>query len=624
MLLRGNVRVASPPFHLSSDELRLKTTSHGVEVEGRGKLAFCPCLGTPLAVAFDHAVVAPPGDLLLKNPSLEIYRVPVLWLPYFWLRSPARFGLLPPDLAYRGKDGVFIGDGVHVPWGPKGDPSALDLRAGAYAKGGVGLAADLRTSVGVTSLRYDRLDGGDGLGVDARGAVETTTAVEETIAWDADVLRGARGVASTTELEAASRVYDRGRAEAQLHGGGWTVASGVTTTSPRGARVDDLGAAGPYAVVRNGGALDEAGAYDLAIGGGALRAPGEATGASPTIAYGRGEGGALLATRLGPLGAALDARAAGDVADDGQASGVDGAGKVNADLTTPLVRSFYAADEADPWRHRVAPRVGGALLGTRSDHVLASDVAVARGFGGVDGAAWVADGGASSAIGRWGRGDGVEAAASAGAAGTFDRQRPHLVARWRFAATTRWFGAGAEGAHLARTSRGRGAGDAGGAAAAEPGAGPTASFPGAAVVAPDAPPPPGSEDAGTGHVIVARVRLGAVDGISLGANVAGRRGADPVLARLVTDAPLEPSSGFLAASGWTGGARAAVPWTRWLTTRAGADADLDAKKLVAARATVELRDRCECFVVRASGAHRLGREGVDVWLTIDLAPGRVR
>ena len=38
------------------------------------------------------------------------YKVPIFWLPYFWLRSAGRAGLLPPDVAYRGADGFFLGD----------------------------------------------------------------------------------------------------------------------------------------------------------------------------------------------------------------------------------------------------------------------------------------------------------------------------------------------------------------------------------------------------------------------------------------------------------------------------------------------------------------------------------
>ena len=46
----GHVKVDSPPFYLTSDELDVRRTPFGAEVKGKGKVAFCPCLGTPLAV----------------------------------------------------------------------------------------------------------------------------------------------------------------------------------------------------------------------------------------------------------------------------------------------------------------------------------------------------------------------------------------------------------------------------------------------------------------------------------------------------------------------------------------------------------------------------------------------
>ena len=60
--------------------------------------------GTPLTVEFEKAFVAPPGDLIIKSPTLEFYGVPVMHLPWFWLRSDEKLGVLPPDIAYRGKD----------------------------------------------------------------------------------------------------------------------------------------------------------------------------------------------------------------------------------------------------------------------------------------------------------------------------------------------------------------------------------------------------------------------------------------------------------------------------------------------------------------------------------------
>ena len=148
--LSGDVRVDSPPFHLRSQRIKLTRTRWGIEADGKGKLAFCPCLGTPVTIEFDKAIVAPPGELILKNPKLEIYGVPVMYLPWFWMRSDEKVGLLPPDIAWRGQDGVFLGGGLHLPWKDRGSRHALDVRGGAYLEGGFATEARLRSPVGTT------------------------------------------------------------------------------------------------------------------------------------------------------------------------------------------------------------------------------------------------------------------------------------------------------------------------------------------------------------------------------------------------------------------------------------------------------------------------------------------
>ena len=185
--LSGNVRVDSPPFHLRSQHIRLTRTKYGIEADGKGRLAFCPCLGTPLTIEFEKAIVAPPGELILKDPKLEIYGVPVMYLPWFWMRSDEKVGVLPPDIAYRGQDGFYAGGGVHLPWKDRGERQALDLRGGGYLEGGFVADARLRSPIATTKIRFDRLPGArapvllvplgsaaknadDGLFVDARGA----------------------------------------------------------------------------------------------------------------------------------------------------------------------------------------------------------------------------------------------------------------------------------------------------------------------------------------------------------------------------------------------------------------------------------------------------------------------
>ena len=126
-----------------------------------------------------------------------------------------------------------------------------------------------------------------------------------------------------------------------------------------------------------------------------------------------------------------------------------------------------------------------------------------------------------------------------------------------------------------------------------------------------------------GGALLASVRVGPAAGLHLATHVAQRDGIDPITARALVDPSLEPPTGFLAAPGWTGGARAALPIGPRATARGGADVDISAGELVAATGSLELHDPCHCVVVRATAAHRIGRGGVDIWVSVDL-PSVVR
>ncbi len=582
--LVGHVRADAPPFHLSAERLRLTRSRRGVEVQGDGKLTFCPCLGTPLTVAFKRATVAPPGDLLLSNASLRIYGLPILWLPFFWLRAPTRVGLLPPEIAYRGADGFFLGGGVHVPLGARRG-EALDLRAGGYFLGGFAVDASARTATTSTHVRFDRLatpaleglpGDGNGLLVDARGAL---TPGPETLAWDVDTVLGARGLDSVVDLDTAARPYDTAAMEASVHGP-FVVSTGLRAVSERGGELLAADVGGPVATVGRSGAIGSVGTYDATIDAGVFRLTGQALPPGVTdpraLSFARGDAGVLLAGRAGPVGVRATMRAAGDVGSDGVTDGLDGAASARLEAGLPLVRGIQSADAADPWRHRVEPLVSVAGLVSRGDELLG--LAPGRGLGGVadgavDGRAVVADVGVRSALGRWGAGLGLQVAGAGGVAVGSDGAAVGVV-RWRAAASLGAFGLDAEGGDVL----------------------------------------------GRGHVVVAAARVGRPSGLHLRVSVAGREEADPVLARALVDAPLEPSAGFLAREGWTGGVRAGIPWTSFLVTRGGVDMDLGALVPTAAVGSVELRDKCGCFAFRVTGAHRLGRDGVDVWASVDFVP----
>jgi hypothetical protein len=558
--ITGHVHVDEPPFHLQSDALRLRRVPIGVELDGGGEVAFCPCLGTPLAIHFRDATVAPPHDLILKDPVLMLYGVPVAWAPIFWLRSAGRVGLLPPEIAWRGSDGLFLGEGVHVPWVRGDTVRGVDVRAGGYLDGGVAVQTDLRTATTQSSLRWDRLHADDGIGVLASGATEAA-------AWQVDALRGRRAVVSTTALEPAARPFDRATAFAVLREDGWTFASGVRSVALRGGDLADLGVGGPVVVARRADAVLGAGAYDVTLEGGAMT--GQALG---TTTFARAEGGMLLASRFGAAGATLALRGVGDVADDGTASGVDGAAQARAALELPLTRGYASPDAGDPWVHETAPRVEAAAFATRSSELLV--VPAGRGMQVPDGGAWTAGVGWTNAFARWGSRAMGQLDASAGAVGESRESLPALRARASISGG--WVGLRADFARVLLTS---------------------------------------DRDGGA---LVARARVGPSAGLHVTAHIAERDGVDPLVARALTDAPLEPSSGFLSTAGWSGGARVAVPLGSRMTTRAGADYDFQGQELVAALGALELHDPCGCVVVRATAAHRIGRDGVDVWVTVDL------
>jgi hypothetical protein len=216
--------------------------------------------------------------------------------------------------------------------------------------------------------------------------------------------------------------------------------------------------------------------------------------------------------------------------------------------------------------------VEAAAFATHASDVLA--VPAGRGMGVPDGGAWAVAAGWSNAFARWGSRASGQLDASAGAAGDARETLPAL--RARAALTGAWAGLRADFARV--------------------------------LLSPDR----------DGGAFVARARVGPSSGLHFSGHVAESDGVDPLVARALTDAPLEPSNGFLSATGWTGGARLAVPLGPRVTTRAGADYDFDARELVAALGTLELHDPCGCVVVRATAAHRIGRDGVDVWVTVDL------
>ncbi|HLK38495.1 MAG TPA: hypothetical protein VKU41_17150 [Polyangiaceae bacterium] len=572
----GNVRVEQAPFYLTSDALQLRRVPIGVRLDGEGRLGFCPCLGSPLAVRFSGATVAPPYDVIVKDPVLEVVGVPVAWAPAFWLRSPARPGLLAPDLAWRGEDGFFAGGGVHVPWRGGDAVRGLDLRAGGYVDGGFAVGATLRTGEGTSDVRWDKLHGDDGVAVDSRGSTAAPSAeASPSVAWSVEALRGSRALKATSDVDAAARPFDRAVAQASWAASGWTIASGVRTTALRGGELSDVGVGGPVVLVHKADALGSTGSYAATLEGGQLWGGGAsaADSGSAATSFVRGDAGALLATRAGAVGASLEVTGVGDAADDGFRGGLEGAAQLRGAVRLPMVRAFESQDGSDPWVHRTEPRWEGAAVATHTDDAFVRPAG--RGAEMPDGTGWVLEGGWDNTLGRWGSRAAADIDLAGGAVAHGRTASPAL--RGHAAASAPWASLDADVARLFATG----------------------SAPG-------------------GGALFVRTRVGRALGLHATVHVAQRDGVDPLLARMLVSAPLEPAGGFLAVPGWTGGVRLGVPIGVRVTARGGADYDLDARELVAAVGSLELHDPCGCVVLRANVAHRVGRDGVDAWVSIDL------
>jgi hypothetical protein len=518
------------------------------------------------------------------------------------MRSEEKVGVLPPDVAYRGQDGVFLGGGVHLPFKHRGARHSLDLRGGGYLDGGFVADGRLRTPSSETKIRYDRLVGAraplllspgggsanadDGLFVDARGA---SRADVSTVAWDVDVLRGRRGVASTSDLDAAAKPYDRASGSGALRLGPVAAEIGARAVTRRGGDLTAVEASGPFVALRTSGAAAAGIAYDAAVEGGSLRTSGTAAnGATLTpnsVSYARIDAGVLAATTFGPVAASLTARGAGDVVAEYGRDGQDRGAAARLHVGAPLARA-YEDDElspnTEPLVHVVEPFVEASLLHADGSAIL--ETLPGRGLAALHGTSPLTAAGVTTTLGRWGAREAIELSVAGGAAygssATSSGVRP--LARGRLAATLGFLGADVETGH---------------------------------VIAVDSGGPSGS-------AVVAHLRVGRLTGARVVANMATRDGIDPLLARALTDASVEAPAGFLDATGTTGGAGLVVPWAKAVSTSVGADVDASTRELVAARVGVDLRDRCGCVTLHVNGTHRIGRQGVDVWLALDFAPDR--
>jgi hypothetical protein len=263
--LSGDVEVTVGRYRLGGDRVKLKRGPRGIGVEGGGDIAFCSCDRPPVSLGYRRVTIAPPSDVLVEGAVLRAGGVPLLWLPYLWLRSPDRLALMFPSVEWRGDDGLLLGSGVHVPFeANNGRPAsrALDIGAYGYVQGGARVEAKLLTPETTSFVRWDHLNQ-TALSIDAHGAVSGRTGA--IAAYDADVSLGTRGRAVHSALEAAARRYDHARVGVGS-AGGLLVAFGAALDAPRAAALSEPLALSPFAVLATGGALGQRSSYTLDLG----------------------------------------------------------------------------------------------------------------------------------------------------------------------------------------------------------------------------------------------------------------------------------------------------------------------------------------------------------------------
>ena len=555
--LEREVAIKVHRYRLTSERLVLRRTPRGIVVDGEGRVAFCPCPDPPVTIGFSAATVAPPTDLLIEDPTLRVGDVPIFWLPWLWLRSPDRLGVLPPRVAWRGDDGLLLGSGVHVPLGKldaAGEADAIDLYASGYLEGGLELEARASTETTSTRARFDHI-GQSLLAVDARGVVSGRSGAA--LGWRVDAIRGERGRRGTLSLEEASRRWDRAHVAALGADGGRVLGFGAGASAERGSDFDEPPVGGPMAHVGVGSALGEVGTLDTSL---AARTWQERYRGPFSVAEQRAE--LALAARPGPLGlrAAVGEGALVDARET--ETGVSAWGGGRARIGLPLVRGF---GDADPIVHRIEPFARGSVRSatTRGEPLLPEPLALEDLMG--------ASGGVETSLGRYGARQAASVRAEAGAAGSPDAPEPVLAGA--ALADLDVFGLGGDVAW---------------------------------------------NDSGVSSS--GRARVGRIDGLHLALSADARQGEEPALARLLADDIAPPLMGFFDREGVTTGGELGVPWTRWLASAVAADYDLTRDELLGVRGSLGYRHPCGCLAALAWAGHRLGRDGVDAWLTVDLLP----
>lgn len=572
--LRGNVRAQRGNYSLRSDRVRLERGSASaeprLEADGDGEIGLCRDPDAPVTVGFSSADLGG-GDAVLYDPTLRVGGVPVFWLPALALRSPGEIGLLPAMVAWRGGDGLLLGTGLHVPL-----PDArrtLDVSIAGYVEGGGRVGVRYESETSEADAQWDHLRT-SGAALRARGALGDDVGV----AWYADAVRERRGVESLMALEPAARRYDRVEGLVGGSRAGWLHALSLRGDSPRGGPLDDWtsGAARAFSAfgvgLRRDVALDVAASVDTSAQ--------LDQGARSDVATASGQADLSGASHWGPVLAALRLRQVTAVQSGGEVEGRAATAWVGT-LSLPLVRDVWV--DGRPWRHVLEPvmEVGGAYsVGGGVDGAWRAGVAPENASEeGLDG---VAGAGVSSNIG-----------VPAGAYALSVDVRGGIVhTRTTQVAAIAWQLSGSVEAASLRSVGGS-----------------TAHL-GSAV------------DRGTTTPSVSTLstlRMGPTNAFGVGLSVETRNGPSSHLARRLVRRGLDAvDAPWLDDDGTTAGADVVWPVGPQFAIGARGSFHVERHRGLLAWGFAGYRHPCGCLAVSAGAGSRLGREGFDAIVQVDL------
>ncbi len=553
--LEGHVSVWVDRYRLSSEKLALWTEQRSVHVEGPAELAFCPCPSPPLTLRFASAQIAP-SEVILHGPTLKAFGVPVLWLPWLWLRAPSEWGLLPLEFAYRGNDGLLLGSGIHAPLA-----RGLDVSGAGYVQGGAEVGVRLTTERTSSFVRWDHLRD-TALTVDLRGFASPDA--HSSIAWSVDSLRGERALRGPSLLEEVSLRQDRARGAAGYSDGGTTLGIAVEADALRGAPLTSATTVGPSLYVGFGAPLGTSATANADVGVATWSRPG---GSSLTALSQRAE--LRGSARAGPLALDVEGRTRALATLDETGVGYSAASAVVGELSAPFVKELGPPSLSV--EHWITPFMTGIAGVTETREPSASPGLAPNG------ALLVAAGGVRSTLGeRTASRAAVSASVQAGY-GADGAARGTPLAAWRATGQGTAFALSGEGALAWGTT-------------------------------------------GVESVTLAVLRVGPALGPFLEGRAAGMASRVPLLARLLSTGFDAPWFSWLTDSGWSVGGRMGVPWTRSFGSTVDVDYDARHGMLLGLRGGVTYRHPCGCLSATAWAGHRAGREGADGFVTVGLSP----